>query len=169
MNIAVLLVLSLILLHPSAANRSSAPLFHPAASTADAQRIWSNDDVKFLRQNAPISVVGLVLPAAPAPAVNEPVATPLPYVKEHDPDWYLAQISLRRAEIDQIDARLAHIASIRQAQDTSDAFPLTGSSPGILLPGTLYVLQQEKSQLEAEVSDLQDLAQINEITRSAWR
>jgi hypothetical protein len=169
MSITVLLVLFLIQPHPPAVTHSVVSPSRPVATSVDTQRTWSNDDVNFLREHAPISIVGVVLPPASAPAVNKPVATPLPYVKENDPNWYEAQISSRRAQIGQIDSQLAHIASVGQTQDTSDAFPLTGSSPGILLPGTQYVLQQEKSQLEAEISDLQDLAQANQITRSAWR
>ena len=83
MSPAVLLVLFLILPNPRAVTHAAPAPVHPALRSADTQRVWSNDDVNFLRENAPISIIGVVLPPSPAstPALNKPVAIPLPYVK----------------------------------------------------------------------------------------
>lgn len=169
---AVLVLLSLISLGSVAgppARRSSG--LH--AKAAVAERVWSNDDIPYLRQNAPISTFAAAPIAQFRVAVGQPGQSQLPaepYVKEHDPAWYQAQIDQRRAQIAYIEGDLAHIAFVEQGgQGISGAFPLTGSNPGILLPGTIYVLQQRGLELSDEIADLQDLARVNQIPRSAWR
>ena len=168
-----LVVLSLISLGSVAAPRAAAPRAH-VSHAALAERVWSNDDINYLRQHAPVSVIGAVaafsgLASAPS-ASSQHAALQAPYVKEDDPEWYAREIDLRRAAIAGIEARLAHIASVEEGgQGISNAFPLTGTNPGILLPGTVYVLEQQDFAWRSEIADLQDLAQSREIPRAAWR
>jgi hypothetical protein len=165
----VLVLLSLISLGSVAGPPAGTPTGLRAKAAA-AERVWSNDDIPYLRQNAPISTVGSIAPARLAPGVVQRGQAQLPYVKEHDPAWYQDQIDQRRAQIADIEAELAHIAFVEQGgQGISGAFPLTGSNPGILLPGTIYVLQQRDLELRDEIAELQDLGRVNRIPRFAWR
>lgn len=168
---AVLVLLSLISLGSVAGPPASSSRLR--AKAAVTERVWSNDDIPYLRQNAPISTFGAIAPATLRLGVGQPGQSQLPnvpYEKERDPAWYQAQIDERRAQIDDIEAELAHIAFVEQGgQGISGVFPLTGSNPGILLPGTIYVLQQQDLELRDEIADLQDLARVNQIPRFAWR
>jgi hypothetical protein len=135
------------------------------------QKVWSNDDIKFLRENAPIS---LFRPAStPEPAVSAAANAPTvrrPYVKELDPDWYADEIAARREDLESVDAQLAQIAyTEKTGEGTTDEFPLDKSSPGILLPGTIQVLQADDQELRSEVDSLQDLGRIHDIPPAATR
>jgi hypothetical protein len=133
-------------------------------------RVWSNDDVKNLRENVPISVVGTATPALHVPEAKAFPPCEGPYVKEADPAWYSEEIESRREQLAQVNWQLAHIAAVEAGgQGISNAFPLVGTNPGILLPGTTFSLEQEKEALRLEITNLQDLAQEREIPRAAWR
>jgi len=169
MNSLILLItlVSLGAVAPASSCPSRAP--HSPSCAPDQSRVWSNDDVNFLRENAPISIIGVVNPA-PTPAAPADNSEPAPYIKEDDPHWYEDEIGFRRAAIADIDAQLAHIASAENGgQGITGAFPLAGGTPGILLQGTVYVLQQERRELKREIEDLQDLGQQNQIAPVAWR
>lgn len=141
-----------------------------SAGRAVEQRVWSNDDVKYLRENAPISVVGVTVRSLPTAPTEELPSCEAPYVREDDPLWYYEEIADRREQIAQIDWQLAHVAAAEESgQGISNAFPLVGTNPGILLPGTVFSLQQQQEELRLEIADLQDLAHSREIPRAAWR
>lgn len=167
---AFVFILTLISLGLAApAHRASARSGSPAARAVE-QRVWSNDDVKYLRESAPISIIGVVTPALPEPDAKAGPPCGRPYIKESDPAWYSEQIQLRREQINQIEWQLAHIAAVEDGgRGISNAFPFEGTNPGILLPGTIYSLQQQEKELRLEITDLQDLAHANEIPRAAWR
>lgn len=169
MNTAVFILTLIALGLAAPAHRISVP---PASTSNRAieARVWSNDDVNYLREKAPISIIGVVTPTLAAGSAKEPPPCEGPYVKESDPAWYSEQIELRREQIAQIDWQLAHIAAVEDGgRGISNAFPFEGTNPGILLPGTVYSLQQQEQGLRLEVADLQDLAHAREIPREAWR
>lgn len=169
MNTAVFILTLIALGSAAPTHRISVP---PAFTSSRAlePRVWSNDDVKYLREKAPISIVGVVAPTLPAPDAKAAPPCEGPYVKESDPAWYSEQIDLRREQIAQIDWQLAHIAAVEDGgRGISNAFPFEGTNPGILLPGTIYSLQQQEQGLRLEIADLQDLAHAREIPRDAWR
>ena len=132
-------------------------------------KVWSNDDIQFLRENAPISLFNPASTQEPAASATPNQAAPLrrsyvndPYVKEQDPDWYAGEISDRREELDSVDTQLQQIANtVKTGEGFSDAFPLYKSSPGILLPGTIQVLQEADREVRSEIDDLQDLGRYN--------
>lgn len=175
MNV-VILVLALVSLGGSVPSRPSHAM-HSATTphrAPDQQRVWSNDDLKYLRENAPISIIGSTQPALlSAPEAESSAAAPAPcatYVREDDPLWYSSEIELRRAAIAEIDHQLNHIASVEAGGvGISNAFPFEGTNPGIGLPGTVYELQEQAHALQTEIDALQDLAQSREIPREAWR
>jgi hypothetical protein len=142
---------------------------HIARTDSNTQKVWSNDDIQFLRENAPISLFNPASTQEPASSATPNQAAPVrrsyvndPYVKEQDPDWYAGEISDRREELDSVDTQLQQIANrVKTGEGFSDAFPLYKSSPGILLSGTIQVLQEADRELRSEIDDLQDLARYN--------
>jgi hypothetical protein len=136
-------------------------------------RIWTNDDVKTLRAEAPISVVGTVAGLEASTSISTPRAAPperRPYVKEADPDWYAQEIEARRIEAASAEARLAQIAqTAKTGEGVSGVVPLDKTSPGILLPGTIYVLRQQGREAKTEIDALQDLGRRSGIVAAAWR
>ena len=91
-------------------------------------------------------------------------------MKEQDPSWYAQRIESRREQIDQLDNQIHEIQQIRATgEGISGAIPLDKTAAGITPEATIEVLQGQKGQLEAEIDNLQDLAQSNGIERDAWR
>jgi hypothetical protein len=139
-------------------------------------KVWSNDDIQFLRENAPISLFNPASTREPAASAASNQAAPVrsylttPYVKEQDADWYAREISNRREELDSVDTQLQQIANtVKTGEGFSDAFPLYKSSPGILLPGTIQVLQEADRELRSEIDDLQDLGRYNGLAPGVTR
>jgi hypothetical protein len=175
MQTFALLVASIFFLH------SATPAVHPTANfhvranshiartDSNTQKVWSNDDIQFLRENAPISLFNPAATQEPAASATPNQAAPVrrsyvndPYVKEQDPDWYAGEISDRREELDSVDTQLQQIANtVKTGEGFSDAFPLYKSSPGILLPGTIQVLQEADREVRSEIDDIQDLGRYN--------
>jgi hypothetical protein len=144
----------------------------PAIDTA-AKRTWTNDDIPFLREVAPITI----LSASSPPQVNAsetvglvaPSATE-PYVKERDPRWYAEQ---RQALQAQLEADQEQIREIQEIRDTgegiTDAIPLDKEAAGMTPEATVEILQDEIAELESQIGALQDLARINGIPPAVVR
>lgn len=170
----------------------------PPEKAAAAARVWTNDDVQALESTGSLSIVGQVetaqtgtpaaapeetqsgtsttavtQPAAPGAtnaAAQPATAATTPYVKEQDPNWYEQGIESRRDQIDQIDGQIQEIQQIRATgEGISGAIPLDKTAPGITPEASIEVLQDQKNHLEAEIGDMQDLAQTNYIERNVWR
>ncbi len=151
MTPAILVLFSVLSVH-------SAP-----ARDASAQKIWMNDDVEWLRANAPISVIGSLTVVAPA-APNGP------YVAELDPDVYRKEIDARQAQIDAANAQIRSISDIRRTGvGISGTFPLDRESAGITPEATIQILQDRNKELAAEIDSLQELARHNSIPPGAIR
>lgn len=170
MHAVTLLILSIISL-----GAPKAVVAHPPAKSraAASTKIWTNDDVKTLREEAPISIIGTVQAFEAGTSVSTPSVTlsePLPYVKEADPEWYAEEIEARRIEAASAEAQLAQIAQTEKTgEGISCVVPLDKNSPGILLPGTIYVLQQDDREARSEIDALQDLGRQSGIVAAAWR
>ena len=143
------------------------------ARSVDTRRVWSNDDVPYLRANAPVSVfVPASAPADPGSAPNGIVAqgatAQAPYVKEDDPQWYEREIAARRAELAFVNGQLANIAAVETDwHGYAPAFSLIVEEPGILLPGTVYVLENRRAELQSEIAALRDLGEARGIPRKS--
>jgi hypothetical protein len=160
---AILVVMSLL----SAADGRAKP---PAA------KVWTNPDVEALESTASLSIIGLAetqqsaAPASNSAMPQNTVPDTIPYVMEKDPNWYAKGIESRRQQIDQLNNQIQEIQQIRATgEGISGAIPLDKSAAGITPEATLEVLRGQRSQLEAEIDNLQDLAQSNEIERDVWR
>lgn len=139
---------------------------------ADASaRVWTNDDIKTLREEAPISIIGTVQAFEESVSTTREAAPERrPWVKDADPEWYAQEIEARRIEAAKAQAELAQIAYIVKTGDGfSDVVSLDTTTPGILLPGTIYVLQQEVREAHDEIDALQDMGRHNGILVAAWR
>lgn len=164
MNVVVRIVLSLFSL-------AYVPAKPPAAA-----RVWTNPDVEALESTASLSIIGQAEPEQPTASPSASVETQnsgpasAPYVKEQDPNWYAREIASRRQQIDALDSQIQEIQQIRATgEGISGAIPLDKTAAGITPEETIGVLQGQKSQLETEVDNLQDLGQSNDIERDAWR
>ena len=144
-----------------------------AIRPAAPDKVWTNDDVKTLRQQAPISIIGTVEAFESTTSFSAPremTAEPRRYVKEQDPDWYAQEIEARRIEIASAEAQMAQIAETEKTgTGISGVVPLDKNSPGILLPGTIWVLEQEDIEARKEINELQDLGRQSGIAAAAWR
>jgi hypothetical protein len=72
--------------------------------------VWTNQDLKRLRSQGLISIVGQ------SALVEDAIAAPLPppYVKTQDPEWYAKQAAKLREELER---RQAQLREYRQALD----------------------------------------------------
>lgn len=168
--VTLLVVLSIISL---GSPKAAAPhhFAHYRATAPD--RIWTNDDVKTLREEAPISIIGTTEAfEANSKASTASVATAekRPYVKEEDPEWYAQEIEIRRLEIAFAEAQLAQIAETEKTgQGVSDVVPLDTEPVGVMLAGTIWMLEHQVLEARNEIIALQDLGRQNEIIVAAWR
>jgi hypothetical protein len=160
-----LILLSITLLVPAPAR--PAPANARALTTMDttAKRTWTNDDIPFLREIAPITILnerpGSQSSTTETAGSAAAVAT-VPYVKERDPRWYADQREILQARIDADQAQINRIQEIRQTGDgITDAIPLYKDDPGITPEATVEILQGEVAQYEAQIDALQDVARLN--------
>lgn len=138
-----------------------------------AQKVWTNEDIRLLREMAPISIfsgsASLQASQAESPSVAAGAPTK-PYVKELDPRWYAQQRETLQARIDADQEQIREIRQIEQTGDgISGAIPLDENAPGITPYATVEILQSQIAQIEAQVEDLQDLARRNSIAPGAVR
>lgn len=164
MYAVTLLILSMISL--------GAPKAATARSVASV-RIWTNDDVKTLRAEAPISIVGTVEGLEASTSVSTPRVTAPErrlWIREADPNWYAQEIEARRTEAASAETQLAQIAhTVKTGEGISGLVPLDKNSPGILLPGTIWVLQKEDREARTKIDALQELGRHSGIIAAAWR
>ena len=134
-------------------------------------RIWTNDDVKTLREEAPISIIGTAQPFEESVStIREATPERRLWMKDADPEWYAQEIEARRIEAAKAQAELAQIAETEKTgTGISNVVPLDIEPVGVLLPGTIYVLQQEVREAHDDIGALQDMGRQNGILVAAWR
>lgn len=142
----------------------SAPAHSKPLNGSSAQKVWMNDDIPWLRANAPISTFVSFSSVAPAPAA--PNAT---YVKDSDPEWYRREISVRQGAI---DADEAQIRSLRLARESGAG--LSGTIPTeapmtIDADSTILSLQRNIAALSVEIGSFEDMARQHSIAPGAIR
>jgi hypothetical protein len=176
MHAVTLLVLSFISMSSPKAAPAHRLINHARANARDnaPTKIWTNDDVKTLRQESPISIIGTVQSADAGASVPKPIAAaaagPRLYVKETDPEWYAQEIEARRLEAASAEAQLAQIArTAKTGEGISGAVNLDMQPAGIMLPGTIWVLQKEDREARSEIDALQELGRHSGIAAAAWR
>jgi hypothetical protein len=131
--------------------------------------VWTNQDLKRLRSQGLISVVGqsaLVKDATAAPL-------PSPYVKTQDPEWYAEQATKLR---DELERRQSQLREYRQAlEDARSLREMTGGinldegNVGITPEAGIEILQQQVNEAQTELDALEDLARHNDIPPGTLR
>jgi hypothetical protein len=168
--VTLLVVLSIISL---GSPKAAAPHHFAHNRAAASDRIWTDDDVKTLRQEAPISIIGTAQAfeaSANTSRPREATAERRPYVKQEDPEWYAQEIEVRRLEIASAEAQLAQIAETEKTgQGVSGVVPLATEPVGVMLAGTIWVLEHQVLEARNEIKALQDLGRQNGIIVAAWR
>ena len=150
------------------------------------KKIYTNEDVEALAHNYGLSTVGNAAPdgsALPATRrsgaqqvlVSRTLRAPLP--PEKDPAWYAGQYLALSARMDDIDNQVQQLRSFM----ASDAAPGSGAPglnfglnvyadcPAISTDAHIQLLLQQRADLEAQVSNLEDLAQSNGIDSGVFR
>jgi len=161
-NYTVTIRLVLAVMPLRAANR-------PHAET-DSQNtmVWTNDDLEKLHILGLISVVGRTDEETPRPA-----PAPGPYVRTRDPEWYSVQAAKLR---DELERRQTQLCEYRQALE--DAQSLRKTTGGINLDeGDLAItpevgieiLERYVSDVQMEISELEDLARRHDIPPGTLR
>jgi hypothetical protein len=131
--------------------------------------VWTNQDLKRLRSQGLISVVGqppLVQDATAAPQ-------PSPYVKTQDPEWYARQAAELR---DELERRQSQLREYRQALDDARSLrEMTGGinlaegDIGITPEAGIEILQQQVNEAQTELDALEGLAHGNDIPPGVLR
>ena len=112
--------------------------------------VWTNQDLKKLRSQDLISIVGQ------SALVEDAIAGPLPppYVKTQDPEWYAKQAAKLREELER---RQAQLREYRQALDdarslrkTSGGISLDEGDIGITPEAGIEILQQEVNEPQTQ-------------------
>jgi hypothetical protein len=141
----------------------------PHAGTDHRSKVvWTNDDLDKLHDLGLISIVG-------RDDDEKPISAPPPalYVKTQDPDWYAAQATNLR---DELENRQAQLREYQQAID--DTRSLRASTGGIDLvdenfavtpEAGIEILQQRVSETQSELDALEDLARRNDIEPGTLR
>jgi hypothetical protein len=174
MHAVTLLVLSFISMCSPKAVPAHRLINHARANARDnaPTRIWTNDDVKTLRQEAPISIFGTeqTAVASATTPIAALAAAPSLYVKEADPGWYAREIERRRIEAASAEAQLAQIArTAKSGEGITGAVNLDMHPAGIMLPGTIWVLEHQDREARSEIDALQELGRHSGIVAAAWR
>jgi hypothetical protein len=141
----------------------------PRAGT-DSQNtmVWTNEDLDKPHSLGLISIVGRIDEERPtlAPA-------PGPYVRTQDPQWYSVQAAKLR---DELERRQTQLCEYRQALD--DARSLRKMTGGVNLDeGDLAItpevgieiLERHVSEVQMEISELEDLARRQDIPPGTLR
>jgi len=141
----------------------------PHARSAEQGNVaWTNEDLERLRGPGLISVIGQVPEQATAGA-----ATPSPYVRTQDPQWYAKQASKLRAELKNREARLERnrhaLEGVRTLETMTGGINLEYGDIGITPDAGIEILQRRVHEIQSELDALEDLARHNGIPPGTLR
>ncbi len=131
--------------------------------------VWTNQDLKRLRSQGLISVVGQPALVKDATAA----ALPSPYVKTQDPEWYAERATKLR---DELDRRQSQLREYRQAlEDARNLREMTGGinldegNVGITPEAGIELLQRRVQEAQTKLDELEDLARRHDILPGTLR
>lgn len=161
-SVAISMTLSALAIPVLAANKPRAGM--------DGQNamVWTNGDLEKLRPVSLISIVG---------RVNEEtatsLATPEPYARTQDPDWYAAEAAKLHDELERRQAQLGEyrqaLEDARSLSKTTGGINLVAGGIGITPEAGTDILQQRVSETQKELDALEDLARRNDIPPGTLR
>jgi hypothetical protein len=130
--------------------------------------VWTNDDLEKLHSLGLISIVGRIDEERPTSA-----PAPGPYVRTEDPEWYAVQAAYLR---DELERRETQLYEYRQALDdarslrkTTDGMNLDEGDFATTPEAGIEILQRHVSEVQTEISALEDLARRHDIPPGALR
>ncbi len=159
---AVTLGLVLAVMPLRAANR-------PHAET-DSQNamVWTNDDLEKLHSLGLISIVGRTDEEKPKPA-----PAPGPYVRTQDPEWYSVQAATLRDELERTQTQLFEyrqaLEDARSLRKTTGGINLDEGDLAITPEVGIEILERHVSEVQMEISELEDLARRHDIPPGTLR
>jgi len=125
--------------------------------------LWTNQDLKRLRSQGLISIVG-------QPALGEDAtatALPSPYVKTQHPEWYSERATELREELEHKQAQLREyrqaLDDARGLKEMTGGINLDGGNVGITPEAGIELLQRRVQEAQAKLGELEDLARGNGI------
>jgi hypothetical protein len=131
--------------------------------------VWTNQDLKRLRSQGLISIVGQSALVENATAT----ARLSPYVKTQDPEWYAEQAAKLRDELERRQAQLSEyrqaIENARSLREMTGGINLDEGDIGITPDAGIEILQQQVNQAQTELDALKDLAHRNGIPPGVLR
>lgn len=165
-----MLILSVILfsanfLHPIIAAPLPGRPDSRASRNAATEKVWTNQDIPFLRENAPISIIGGGGAYVPDSASKTSANAPSPMISEmqqQNPHWYAAQAGMLQQRLDADEGQIRNVREIREAGDgISGAVPLDKNAPGLSPEVTIEILQNDERAIRARMDQLEDSARAN--------
>lgn len=129
-----------------------------------AGKVWTNDDLEQLRGGGAISVTGSETPAEPAAGTetamegggeNKEQAEATP--KEQDPEYWQKKLEPLRKELAQIEQQLQQSRS-GQGMASSNSLSLSNNAPGADVADTIRRLERRRTEVQQEISAIQDEA-----------
>jgi len=143
------------------------------SADVDKQKTWTDQDIPFLRENAPISIIGDRGGAAQdgvsnatAPASGDSLFD----LQQKNPHWYAAQMQMLRGRIDADEDQVRNVREIRETGDgISGAVPLDKNAPGLSPEATIQILQCDENSIRVKMDELEDLARVNGIDPGVLR
>jgi cell division protein FtsB len=137
------------------------------------KKVWTNEDLEALRGRVRISSFEGAAPPAAAAAPAEEAAPAGPagqvYNREDDPAWYRQRLTALRAEVERIDAEISRLRDVR-SRGTQSEVAVGFDTPRTLSPeDQIAALERRRSQLEQQISDIEDEARRRGIAPSTLR
>ena len=131
--------------------------------------VWTNADLEKLRPLSLVSIVGQSNNAEESTRA----ASPAPYVKTKDSQWYAEQATKLRAQLEGNEAELQHyrqaIEDARSLKNMTGGVNLDEGDIGITPEAGIEILQQRVSETQSELDALEDLARRNHIPPGTLR
>jgi uncharacterized protein YukE len=125
----------------------------PPPSSSPAKRVWTNDDVGDLRGHSTISTVG-VAKTKPEKQTNKPVANP------ETVRSYRERIVRLQGELPDLDSKIAELQGVLNGDTVNSTRHATGTKIDDW-HDELAKLQQQRTDVAAKISTLQDQARHN--------
>ncbi len=131
--------------------------------------VWTNQDLKRLRSQGLISIVG-----QPATVENTtPAALPPPYVMTQDSEWYAEQAANLRGELELRQTRLTEyrraLEDARSLREMTGGINLDEGDLGITPEASIEILERRVEEVRTELDALEDLAHRHNILPGTLR
>jgi hypothetical protein len=140
----------------------------PVRTDRQTPVVWTNDDLERLHALGLICIVGRM-----NEEMSKSASLPQPYVKTQGPEWYAAQATKLRDELEQRQAQLREyrlaLDDAQSLRETTGGISFDDGDIGITPEAGIEILQQGVMEEQARLDELEDLARRNDIEPGALR